>query len=153
MEKSLNKKILIVILAVFVLAVLTYGAIIYQANQPKPYLEKSLVPEDDFQKQDEVLYIINYGEENINQYQIDVSENSTVFSLLEELAEKENFEIETVSYPEMGILVSNIGEALGGTDGKWWQYWVNGNLSEVAADKKEIKKGDIVEWKFEIPKF
>ncbi len=36
-----------------------------------------------------------------------------------------------------------------GKDGKYWQYYVNDKLGEVAADKKEVKAGDRVEWRFE----
>ena len=151
MTNILNKKILIVIFVAVISAVLSCGAIAYKNYWSRPFLDKSLTFENEFQNK--VLYIINYGEENIDEYQIDASENSTVFSLLEELARRENFEIETAFYPEMGIFVKKIGEAEGGTDNKWWQYWVNGNLGEVAVDKEEIKTGDTVEWKFEVPHF
>jgi len=151
MVKGSNKKRLILIIIIATSAILICGILAYQRYWPKPSLDKSLVPENNFQG--EVSYIINYGEGDIKEYQLDVSKNSTVFSLLEESARRENFKIETVSYPEMGIFVKSIGEAEGGTDNKWWQYWVNGNLSEVAADKKEIKAGDIIEWKFEVPQF
>lgn len=151
MAKISNKKILIVIFVAVISVILGCGAIAYKTYWSKPSLDKSSTFENDFQ--DKVLYIINYGEENINGYQIDASENSTVFSLLEKLARRENFKIETVFYPEMGIFVKSIGEAEGGTDNKWWQYWVNGNLGEVAADKKEMKAGDTIEWKFEAPQF
>lgn len=151
MAETSNKKILLVIFVAVILAVLGCGAITYKAYWSKPSLDKSLISKNDFQ--DRVLYIINYEKGNIDEYQIDVSENSTVFSLLEKLAKRENFEIETIFYPEMGIFVRSIGEAEGGTDNKWWQYRVNSNLGEVATDKKEIKAGDIIEWKFEAPQF
>ena len=72
----------------------------------------------------------------------------TVFSLLEKLAQRENFKIEFTIYKEMGVLVESIDGVHNGTDNKYWQYWVNGELPMVAADKKEIKEGDKVEWKF-----
>ena len=98
-----------------------------------------------------VLYIINKGDGNIKQYELEVFQNSTVFSLLEELAEKENLIIESSSYPEMGVFVESIDGLKGGADNKWWQYWVNEVLGEAAADKKEVKTEDVVEWKFEVP--
>lgn len=101
--------------------------------------------------QNRVWYIINIGPENIRKYQIEISPDSTVFSLLKELAVRENFEVKTTLYPEMGIFVESINGFKGGTDNKWWQYWVNGKLGEVAADKKSVRAGDIVEWKFEVP--
>jgi hypothetical protein len=98
-----------------------------------------------------VLYIINKEEGDIKEYEPEIFDDSTVFSLLEELAEKENFIIETTSYPEMGIFVESIDGLKGGTDNKWWQYWINEKLGEVAADKKEVKTGDVIEWRFEVP--
>jgi len=98
-----------------------------------------------------VLYIINKGGGELKEYKLEILQNSTVFSLLEELAEKENFEIEASFYPEVGVFVESINGLEGGTDNKWWQYWVNEILGEVAADKKKIKTGDIIEWKFEVP--
>ena len=51
----------------------------------------------------------------------------------------------------MGVFVKSIDGLEGGTDDKWWQYWVNDKLGEVAADKKMVEPGDKIEWKFEIP--
>ncbi len=98
--------------------------------------------------QGKVLYIINKGDGESKSYQILLPENSSVFSLLEELSEKENFDIESTIYSEMGVLVENIDGAYNGTDNKYWQYWVNGELPMKAADKKEVKEGDEIEWKF-----
>lgn len=98
-------------------------------------------------KERKVFYIIDKGDGNLLFYQIVPAENSTVFSLLKELAQRENFEIEYKTYEGMGVFVESIDEFKGGTDNKWWQYWVNGELPMVAADKKEIKEGDKVEWK------
>jgi len=151
MIKISNKKIAATIFFVVILAILSYGAIAYKTYWSKPSLDESLIVGNDLQN--EASYIINYEEENIDEYKIVVSENSTIFSLLEELAGKENFEVETVFYPEMGIFVKSIGEAEGGTDNKWWQYWVNGSLGETAADQKQVKAGDVIEWKFEAPEF
>ncbi len=104
--------------------------------------------------QNKVFYIINKGPGNIEEYQVEIVDESTVFSLLEELAAKENFEIETTLYPEMGILVESINGFKGGNDNKWWQYWVNDKLGEVAADRKKIKGDDVIEWKFDVsPEF
>ena len=95
-----------------------------------------------------VLYLINKGDGEINSYQISPFPNSTVFSLLEELAGRENFEIEYKIYEDMGVFIESIAGLKGGEDNKWWQYWVNGELPMVAADKKEVKGGDKIEWKF-----
>lgn len=100
-----------------------------------------------------VLYIINKGEGEILQHQIAPVSDSTVFSLLEDLSQKKDFEISYKIYPEMGVFVESINGEKNGTDGKYWQYWVNGELPMVAANNFQVKPGDIVEWKFETPQF
>ena len=98
--------------------------------------------------QERALYIIDNGSDDIKAYQVLPSRASTVFSLLEEIATGENFKIESKTYQEMGVFVESIDGVKNGTDNKYWQYWVNGELPMVAADKKEAKGGDRVEWKF-----
>jgi hypothetical protein len=95
-----------------------------------------------------VLYVIDNGEGQVQDYQIVPSADSTVFSLLKELAHKENFEVESKVYEGMGVFVESIAGVKNGTNNKYWQYWVNDELPMVAADKKEIKGGDKIEWKF-----
>jgi len=101
--------------------------------------------------QNKVWYIIDTGLKDIRKYRMEISADSTVFSLLEELAVRENFEIETTFYPEMGIFVESINDFKSGSDNKWWQYYINGKLGETAADRKKAKSDDIIEWKFEVP--
>ena len=100
-----------------------------------------------------VLYIIKKGKDEVLQYQIAPVSDSTVFSLLEELSKQKNFEISYKIYPEIGVFVESIDGLVNGTDGKYWQYWVNNELPMVAADNLPVKEGDVVEWKFEASKF
>jgi len=95
-----------------------------------------------------VSCIIDRGDGNVSLYQIIPSESLTIFSLLEKLAQKENFKIEFTIYEGTGVLVESIDGIRNGTDNKYWQYWLNEELPMIAADKKEIKGGDKVEWKF-----
>jgi len=97
---------------------------------------------------EKVVYIIDKEDGNLLSYQILPAENSTVFSLLEELAKRENFKIEFTIYPEIGVFVESIDGIRNGTQNKYWQYWVNRELPMVAADNYKVKKGDRVEWKF-----
>lgn len=100
-----------------------------------------------------IEYIINKGEGEIKSFRTLPRKDATVFSLLEELARREGFEVKSTIYPGMGVFVESIDGVKNGTDGKYWQYWVNDKLGEVAADKKEIKVGDKIEWRFEVPAF
>ena len=98
--------------------------------------------------QEKVVYVIDKGDGNLKSYRMVLSDNSTVFSLLEELARKENFQVESKIYEGMGVLVESIDGVKNGTENKYWQYWVNGELPMVAADKKEVENGNKIEWKF-----
>lgn len=98
--------------------------------------------------QENVVYIINFGNGNVKSYRVVPDKDSTVFSLLNKLSKEENFPVNSTFYKDMGILVESIDGIQNGTDNKYWQYWVNGDLPMVAADKKEVKANDKIEWRF-----
>jgi len=157
-KKNISFKLALVIIGIFTIVVgyfvqrnfsltqqeinnLVQGEISIQEDASKKIREKR------------VTYIVDKGNGIINSFKISPSKNSTVFSLLEELSQRESFKIEFTIYQGMGVLVKSIDGVENGTDNKYWQYWVNGELPMVAADKKEVKSGDKIEWKFESTPF
>jgi len=140
--------------AIIILIVLTLGAICligenYRSTQKEiDSLSRGFEEIIGRVIKEKVLYKIDEGNGKIISSQMVISEDSTVFSLLGEMSQKENFKVESKEYKDMGILVESIDGVKNGTDNKYWQYWVNGDLPMVAADKKEVKKGDNIEWKF-----
>ncbi|HEY8999677.1 MAG TPA: DUF4430 domain-containing protein [Candidatus Saccharimonadales bacterium] len=48
-----------------------------------------------------------------------------------------------------GAYVDSIDGVKGGTDGKYWMYYVNGKLATVGAGTYKTKQGDQIVWKFE----
>lgn len=150
------KKILFIIIFVGILLSLLFWSIYYSLeNEVETSLEIQRKSQQTLQEivEKRVLYIIKKGEGEILQCQIAPVSDSTAFSLLEDLSQKKDFEISYKIYPEMGVFVESIDNFENGTDGKYWQYWVNGELPMVAANNFQVKEGDIVEWKFEIPQF
>ncbi|MBZ9572607.1 DUF4430 domain-containing protein [Patescibacteria group bacterium] len=101
--------------------------------------------------QNKVLYIINKGDGETEEYQVAISKNSTVFSLLKEISQREDFEVSSSFWEGMGVFVESIDGLKNGTEDKYWQYFVNDKLGEVAADRRTIKEGDKIEWRFEVP--
>jgi len=97
----------------------------------------------------DIVYKINNGQES-KSYDVDYVSSSTVFSVLQILGQKEKFTITYKIYPEMGVLVQGIDGLTNGTEDKYWQYWTNDVLGDVACDKKFLKAGDKVEWRFDI---
>lgn len=80
--------------------------------------------------------------------------DQNVFDALLNLSKKENFEVKYNTNSKYGVFIESIHGVKNGDDGKYWQYYVNGTLGDVAADKKELKAGDKVEWRFEkVPEF
>lgn len=96
----------------------------------------------------EVMLVIDDGGRNPKTLIAEFKEGMTAFDLLKEEAEKLALALETKNY-DMGVFIEAIGDRENGQDGKYWLYYVNGQLPMVAADKKEIKAGDKVEFKFE----
>jgi hypothetical protein len=80
------------------------------------------------------------------------TKNNTVFKLLMEAGEKNNF---SVSYTQWklydSVFVNSINGTSNGEDDMWWQYYVNDVYGEIGCDRKEIFNGDMVEWRFEEP--
>lgn len=79
---------------------------------------------------------------------------STVFSGLINYGNENNVEVKYNNNYSYGVFVESIGGIKNGDDEKYWQYYVNNVLGEVAADKKVLKEEDEVEWRFEeVPGF
>ncbi|MBI2054315.1 MAG: DUF4430 domain-containing protein [Candidatus Staskawiczbacteria bacterium] len=96
----------------------------------------------------EVVLVIDNGEKESLTSNANFIKGMTAFDLLKEEVEKLALELKTKNY-DMGIFIEAIGNRENGQDGKYWLYYVNGQFPTVAADRKEIKAGDKVEFKFE----
>ena len=70
----------------------------------------------------------------------------TAFSILERCSEKNGFSVDSTYYAQFdSTLINSINNAVGGTNGKYWQYYVNGELPNVGADKCMISNGDCLD--------
>lgn len=65
-----------------------------------------------------------------------------------ELLKKANATVVTKD-SSYGPYVDSINGVVGGTEGKYWAFYVNGKLASVGADAYKTKTGDKIEWKFE----
>lgn len=81
-------------------------------------------------------------------YEADVPENSTALTLLQTVAEREGIKIDITGKGAQSF-VNAIGDKVGGTDNKYWLYYVNGDWATVGAGAYFLKKEDTIEWKFE----
>ena len=69
--------------------------------------------------------------------------DKTALELLKEVAQVET---KDSSY---GVYVDTINGIKGGTDGKYWTFYVNGSMATTGADAYKTKDGEVIEWKFQ----
>lgn len=76
------------------------------------------------------------------------SGNVTVFALLREASIALGLGLvwRNYSWPWNAVFVEEIEGRRNGVDDMWWQYWVNGDYGDVAADQKALSDGDFVLW-------
>ena len=85
---------------------------------------------------------------------ISVAVGDTAYEVLQALDEEDpELLLVAKEYPGLGILIEGINGKINGEDDKYWQYFVNGTMPQVGADKLELKDGDVVEWRYEVSQF
>lgn len=93
-----------------------------------------------------VTFVINNGE-SVATYDGVIA--ATVYDALVRVASQTAVPIGQKQY-DFGVFIEKIGDKANTKD-KAWIYYVNGVSGDVAADKKVIKPGDVVEWRYEKP--
>ncbi len=74
----------------------------------------------------------------------------TVFALLQRALDRHDYTFEYTYYPDFdATLINTIHTTKNGDNGKYWQYYINGDLPMVGADQYIISNGDLIEWRFE----
>jgi len=99
-----------------------------------------------------ITLVINGGEVNPQTFTAEFKDGMTAFDVLKNQAEKSSITLKTKNY-DIGVFIEVIEDKENGTDGKYWQYYINDDLPMVAADKKIVRAGDKVEFRFEKPPF
>ena len=133
---------LVVVLAVSVLTACTQTSKVEEETTTE-------VTEDSMEEMVEV--VINNGED-VKTYELKYEEGLTAYDYLMKVAEENDLELKTTEY-DFGISVDGIGGMVGGTDGKYWMYYIDGQSAPVAVDKQEVDAGVTVEFKFEKSEF
>jgi hypothetical protein len=114
-------------------------------------IEKDLVSgkTDQPQNVDEIK-VVNLSiidEEEKIDFEVNFWEGMTVFDLLKKVSETNNVKLE-FEESAMGVFITGFMNKTGGTENKYWLYYVNGEMPNVAVDKKTLKNHDKVEFKF-----
>jgi len=107
-------------------------------------------PQDNIER--EVVLVIDEGEGSPETFQGVTREGMTAFDLLKEKTQGIGLALKTQTY-DMGVFIEAIGDKENGEDGKYWLYYVNGEMPLLSADKQLLSSGDKVEFKFETSPF
>lgn len=96
-----------------------------------------------------VSVMFDFGDGGVKSF-ADVSflEGEHLFDVTKRLAEQNNLTFRYQPPGQYGILIDQIGDKVGGTDGKYWLWWENNRMGQVASDSYVLKSGDVLEWKF-----
>jgi hypothetical protein len=93
-----------------------------------------------------IIYVANGSADWIVELKLD---NGTVFDALEDSSKIANFTFKSEWYPNFrSHRVTEIAGVKDGTDGRYWQYYVNGVYVGTGADLTGLKDGDVVRWEF-----
>jgi len=114
-------------------------------------VEKSL-------KEDSPLYtpyslLVNDKEYNLN---LSKDKEYTVYELMQLLSadSKKPFMFKTKEYTGMGYFVTSInGIENNPKENQYWIYFINEESAKMGISQYVIKKGDVIQWKFEESKF
>ncbi|MDP2656407.1 MAG: DUF4430 domain-containing protein [bacterium] len=100
----------------------------------------------DTQQENEVSFIIDGLYQG---KQVSFLENETILDVMKTLnIQDPQVQLSTKEYAGLGTLIDGINGVTNGTDGKYWQYKVNGVMPQIGADAYILNKGDQIEWFF-----
>ena len=140
MNKTQTKNILVILIPLIVLIVAGFSLVstgIITLEAPK--INSNPI---------NVTLIINYGNDNINMYDVTLT-NPTVFNVLTQASNDYDFTFKA-EYDEQyqSNYIYSINSVEEGNN-LYWQYYLNGNYGIFGADIQTVKDNDIIEWKFE----
>ena len=148
MDKEKMKKPIQLLLILF-LALGLGSYLVNKGLERRPAkIDKPVVGLSD-QESDHVKVILDFGDDKLATYS-GISANNAFEALLDAV-QSENLEVIYKS-SDFGVLVEEIAGVKNSKD-SFWLYYINGQMAEVGADEYQLKKGDIVEWRYEKPKF
>lgn len=94
-----------------------------------------------------VLLVVNTGDQTVINSAVPIQSGETVLTVLSRAATEAKLKIETKKY-EFGTIVNQLGDKVGGTDGKYWLYSVNGKDANIGADQYKLEGGELISFRF-----
>lgn len=131
-DKKLHPKLTAVIIAAFVAIVTLTGVALSRQNHAENTQKNSST-----QTQHTVV------QTGLKTVSYDGVEGKNALELLKSKATV------TTKQSSYGEYVDTVNGVQGGTDGKYWTFYINGKMAQVGAADYKTKDGDKIEWKFE----
>ncbi|TAK04823.1 DUF4430 domain-containing protein [Patescibacteria group bacterium] len=96
-----------------------------------------------------VSLMFDYGDGTVKTYEnVAFTEGQTLFDATKTAIEGDGLTFKFQPPGPYGILIDQIGSMAGGTDGKYWLWYENNRMGQVASDAYKLQNGDVIEWKF-----
>jgi len=140
----ISKKTIKIGLVIVVLAIIGAGAVMALNNRTGRLV--SPVAETNVKKQ--AVLVVDDGKGSPKTFNVEFNQGDSAFNVLKNALEKSNVVLETKNY-DIGVLIESIGGIKNGENEKYWMYYINEKLANIAADKYKINLGDKIEFKFE----
>jgi hypothetical protein len=91
---------------------------------------------------------------NDQQYELSLSEKSTVYDALQKLTMEKKITISMKEFSGLGYFVEEInGTKNDNQAGQYWIYYINGQSAKVGISSYILKNNDLITWKYEAEKF
>lgn len=111
-------------------------------SESRGNLEQSATPQA-------VSLMFDYGDGTVKTYEnVAFTEGQTLFDATKAAIEGAGLTFKYQPPGQYGILIDQIGHMPGGTDGKYWLWYENNRMGQVASDAYKLQNGDVIEWKF-----
>ncbi len=93
--------------------------------------------------------VLDFGDGRVEKFEaLEFAAGENLSEFMEKALTEKNIKITHESYSGLGTLIVEIDGKKNGENGKYWQYWVNGNYAQVGASSYLLHPGDIIEWRF-----
>ena len=135
----MKKAKLIALVLLLLIAAVVYTSLTARQSPPLPTKKEAPV-------QEKAFLVLDFGENEIINYQTTISDGDTAYSILEKLTNEQKIELQTQQY-DFGIFVKSIG-GKESTAELAWIYFINDEAGKIAADQLKLKNNDVVEWKY-----
>lgn len=143
------KKInIITTIGIGIILIFISSLIMFSDKTEQPISQEEIGVSQENVKKEIVLLVIDDSEGTPRIFEVELNEEATAFDLLRDKAEELDIFLKIKNY-DFGILIEAIGDKENGQDGKYWLYYVNGEMPMISVDQQAIESGDKIEFKFE----